>query len=117
MHYRKYYKGEKIFLQNSLYEGIFLLIAGTIKLSIKTSIDEMYNIMTYLTYSLNNFKDYVSGFKKEEHQYQENKKNNKYNISKDINDFIKLKYIIALQNVSVIPLFYIFFLKHILILY
>ena len=74
MHYHKFYKGEKIFLQNSLYEGIFLLTEGTIKLSINTSIDEMYNIMTFLTYSLNNFKDYVSGFKKEEHQHQEKKK-------------------------------------------
>ena len=100
MHYRKYYKGEKIFLQNSLYEGIFLLIAGTIKLSIKTSIDEMYNIMTYLTYSLNNFKYYVSGFKKEEHQYQENKKNNKYNISKDINDLYMKEDIYELMTIK-----------------
>ena len=100
MYYRKYYKGEKIFLQNSLYEGIFLLTEGTIKLSINTSIDEMYNIMTFLTYSLNNFKDYVSGFKKEEHQHQEKKKNNKYNISKDINDLYMKEDIYELMTIK-----------------
>ena len=100
MYYRKYYKGEKIFLQNSLYEGIFLLTEGTIKLSINTSIDEMYNIMTFLTYSLNNFKDYVSGFKKEEHQHQEKKKNNKNNISKDINDLYMKEDIYELMTIK-----------------
>ena len=66
MHYHKYFKGEKIFLQNSIYEGIFFLIKGAVKISINTSIDEMHNSMTYLTYSLNNFNDYISGFKTDE---------------------------------------------------
>ena len=66
MHYHKYFKGEKIFLQNSIYEGIFFLIKGTVKISINTSIDEMHNSMTYLTFSLNNFNDYISGFKTDE---------------------------------------------------
>ena len=62
MVYKKYYKGDKIFLQNSFYEGIFLIKRGDIKISINTSIDEMYNLITYLTYALNGFNDYVSGF-------------------------------------------------------
>jgi len=66
MHYHKYFKGEKIFLQNSIYEGIYLLIKGSIKISLNTSIDEMHNSMTYLTFSLNNFNDYISGFKTDE---------------------------------------------------
>ena len=85
LHYRKYFKGEKIFLQNSLYEGIFLLANGTIKISINISIDEMKNLMTYLTYSLNNFKDYVSSFNNEKYT-QQSMTSCIDNIPKDLND-------------------------------
>lgn len=61
--YRKYFKGEKIFLQNSCFEGVYFLKEGEVKLSINTCIDEMYNLMTYFTYALDGFNDYVSGFK------------------------------------------------------
>lgn len=60
--YRKYFKGDKIFLQNSCFEGVYFLKEGEVKLSINTCIDEMYNLMTYFTYALNSFNDYVSGF-------------------------------------------------------
>ena len=85
LNYRKYFKGEKIFLQNSLYEGIYLLTNGTIKLSINISIDEMKNLMTYLTYSLNNFQDYVSSFDNEKYN-QKDMKSCIDNIPKDLND-------------------------------
>ena len=85
LNYRKYFKGEKIFLQNSLYGGIYLLTNGTIKLSINISIDEMKNLMTYLTYSLNNFKDYISSFNNEKYT-QNNIKSCIDNIPKDLND-------------------------------
>ena len=62
MVYKKYYKGEKIFFQNSCYEGIFFVQSGEIKISIDISIDDMYNLISYLTYALNGFTDYVSGF-------------------------------------------------------
>ena len=62
MVYKKYYKGDKIFLQNSFHEGIFLIKKGEIKITINTSIDDMYNLITYLTYALNGYNDYVSGF-------------------------------------------------------
>ena len=62
MVYKKFFKGEKIFFQNSCYEGIFLVQSGEIKISIDISIDDMYNLISYLTYALNGFIDYVSGF-------------------------------------------------------
>ena len=62
MVYKKFFKGEKIFFQNSCYEGIFLVHSGEIKISIEISIDDMYNLISYLTYALNGFIDYVSGF-------------------------------------------------------
>jgi hypothetical protein len=85
LNYRKYFKGEKIFLQNSLYGGIYLLTNGTIKLSINISIDEMKNLMTYLTYSLNNFKEYISSFDNEKYN-QKNMTSCIDNIPKDLND-------------------------------
>ena len=98
MHYRKYTKGEKIFLQNSIYEGIYLLVNGEIKISVNTSIDEMYNIINHLTYSLNNFTEYSSQLKNE--SIEENSKNKIYNANrelfelyskKDIYDLITIK--------------------------
>ena len=85
MHYKKFFKGEKIFLQNSFYEGIFLLTDGTIKISTNISIDEMKNLMTNLTYSLNNFQDYVSSFNTEKIA-QQNTDKDLHNIPKDLND-------------------------------
>ena len=85
MHYRKYVKGEKIFLQNSMYEGIFLLTNGTIKICVNISIDEMKNLMTNLTYSLNNFKDYVSSFDNDKFK-QKGMTSCLDNIPKDLND-------------------------------
>ena len=90
MHYHKYVKGEKIFCQSSIYEGIFLLTKGTIKISVNTSIDEMKNIMTYLTYSLNNFNEYVSGFNTQE-LAQNNLKNKLTSDKNEINNLYSKK--------------------------
>jgi CRP-like cAMP-binding protein len=62
MVYKRYFKGEKIFFQNSFYEGIYLIKSGEVKISVNISIDEMYNLITYLTFALNKYNDYVSGF-------------------------------------------------------
>ena len=62
MVYKRYFKGDKIFLQNSCYEGIYLVESGEVKISIDISIDDMYNLITYLTFALNGYNDYVSGF-------------------------------------------------------
>ena len=62
MVYKKYYKGDKIFIQNSCYEGVFFIQKGEIKISVNASIDDLYDLITYLTYGLNGFNEYVSGF-------------------------------------------------------
>ena len=62
MVYKKYYKGEKIFLQNSCFSGIFLVQSGEIRININASTDDLYNLITYLTFALNGFQDYISGF-------------------------------------------------------
>ena len=62
MVYKKYYKGDKIFIQNSCYEGVFFIQKGEIKISVNASIDDLYDLITYLTYGLDGFNEYVSGF-------------------------------------------------------
>ena len=90
MHYHKFYKGEKIFLQNSIHEGIYLLIKGEIKISLNTSIDEMRTLIGYLTFSLNNFHEYISKFNAKE-LTNTNLKNNLKNLSKEIFDLYSKK--------------------------
>ena len=89
MHYHKFYKGEKIFLQNSIYEGIYLLIEGTIKISMNTSIDEMRTLIGYLTFSLNNFHEYISKFNNEELTNYNSKNNLKYSSKETIELYSK----------------------------
>ena len=90
MHYHKFYKGEKIFLQNSIHEGIYLLIKGEIKISLNTSIDEMRTLIGYLTFSLNNFHEYISKFNAKELTNTKSK-NNLKNLSKEIFDLYSKK--------------------------
>ena len=89
MHYHKFYKGEKIFLQNSIHEGIYLLIEGTIKISMNTSIDEMRTLIGYLTFSLNNFHEYISKFNNEELTNYNSKNNLKYSSKETIELYSK----------------------------
>ena len=97
MHYRKYSKGEKIFLQNSIYEGIYLLTSGTIKISVNTSIDEMYNIINNLTYSLNNFSEYIS---KKETINQDNSKNQIFNATRELYELYSKKDVYDLVTIK-----------------
>ena len=60
MIYKKYKKGEKIIIQNSQYEGIYLIIDGEVKISISQTFNELSNTLVSLQYSIFNFKDYVS---------------------------------------------------------
>ena len=90
MHYKKYVKGEKIFLQNSLYEGIYFLTKGTVKFTLNISVDDMHNLISYLKFSLNNFKEYVSELNNEELNEQ-NMKNSLYNASRGIMELYSKK--------------------------
>ena len=76
MVYKRYFKGDKIFLQNSFYEGIYLIKSGEVKISTNISIDEMYNLITYLTFALNGYNDYVSGFTSKDYINEQIKQQN-----------------------------------------
>ena len=84
MHYHKYSKGEKIFVQNSIYEGIYILTNGSIKINLNTSIDEMYKLINHLTYSLKNFSENLSQID-DKIVYKENSKNIINNTTRELN--------------------------------
>ena len=60
MIYKNFKKGDKIIIQNSQYEGIYLIINGEVKISISQTFNELSNTLISLQYSIFNFKDYVS---------------------------------------------------------
>ena len=75
--YKKYKKGDKIFLQNSNYDGIFLIVEGDIEISVNLFINEIPQFLLDLKHSLNQFQDYAYNFKIEEiFNYDEELKNN-----------------------------------------
>ena len=88
MLYKKYTKGEKILIQNSQYEGIYLVIDGEIKISISQTFNELSNTLVSLQYSIFNFKDYVSKIIKT------------IDIIKEFN----LKYMLKFQNQNMIDM-------------
>ena len=102
--YRKYFKGEKIFLQNSCFEGVYFLKEGEVKLSINTCIDEMYNLMTYFTYALNSFNDYVSGFATKEYITEQIKHQNQRIQSHHNLDFETVKLYLEIKNYIIMSL-------------
>ena len=102
--FRKYIKGEKIFLQNSCFEGVYFLKEGEVKLSINTCIDEMYNLMTYFTYALNGFNDYVSGFKSKDYIKDQIKQQNQRIQSHHNLDFETVKLYLEIKNYIIMSL-------------
>ena len=61
--YKQYNKGEKVFSQNSLSQGVFLIKEGEIQLSTKRKLDEINGLITLLQNSLNGFGEYISSIK------------------------------------------------------
>ena len=60
MIYKTYKKGDKIFIQNSQYEGIYFIINGEVKINVSQTFNELSNTLASLQYSIFNFKDYVA---------------------------------------------------------
>ena len=55
--YKQFRKGEKIFIQGSLYDGIYLIKKGEVNIYLNSAINEIGN---YIKYSLCGFKEYIS---------------------------------------------------------
>ena len=60
--YKKYKKGDKIFLQGGLYEGVYLIYDGEISLSTKTSLDKLGQLLINIIYSIKSFPERIPIF-------------------------------------------------------
>lgn len=60
--YKKYKKGDKIFLQGGLYEGVYLVYDGEISLSSKTNIDKLSHLVINIVYSIKKFTEHIPAF-------------------------------------------------------
>ena len=61
--YKLYHKGDIIFAQDSLYEGIYLINSGKVGLSFYSSAIEISSYISNLKNSLKDFKEFVSSLK------------------------------------------------------
>ena len=64
--YKKYIKGEKIISQNSIYDGVYLLLNGNCEVSMERTLEELNGLMISFQYSLECFNEYLSNLKREE---------------------------------------------------
>ena len=67
--YKLFHKGDKIFLQDSLNEGIYLMKSGKVNLYLNSSIMELSIYISKIKNSLKGFKEFISSIKlfKEQH--------------------------------------------------
>ena len=64
--FKKYIKGEKIITQNSIYDGVYLLVSGNVIVTTNRTLDELNGLTISFQSSLDNFNDYLSFLKTEE---------------------------------------------------
>ena len=76
--YKQYHQGEKIFIQGSIYRGVYLVTDGEVNVYLNSSINEIGNYILNITNSLIHFKEYVSNL-------------NKMGYSKESNESVKPK--------------------------
>ena len=57
--YKQYHQGDKIFVQDSLYDGIYLIQHGQINLYLTSSVNEIGNYISNVKNTLNGFKKYI----------------------------------------------------------
>jgi len=62
--YKQFHQGEKIFIQGSIYRGVYLVTDGEVNIYLNTSINEIGNYILNITNSLNDFKEYASNLNK-----------------------------------------------------
>ena len=58
--YKQFHQGEKIFIQGSLYEGIYLIKKGEVNIYLNSSVNDIGNYISKIKYSLCGFKEYIS---------------------------------------------------------
>ena len=64
--FKKYLKEEKVITQNSIYDGVYLLISGNVIVTTNRTLDELDGLTISFQNALDNFNDYLSFLKTEE---------------------------------------------------
>jgi CRP-like cAMP-binding protein len=111
LEYRQYHQGEKIFIQGSIYKGIYLVTDGEVNIYLNSSINEIGNFILNITNSLNQFKEYVSnlnkiGYSKEFNESAKPKiMKDKTNLDKEKVDSLNKKKKIDILNISQYKIF------------
>ena len=93
--YKQYHQGEKIFIQGSLYEGIYLIKEGKVNIYLNSSINDIGNYISNIKNSLNGFREYISILNinqdsnfNEEELIKPKIINDKTNLTKESNDIL-----------------------------
>ena len=60
--YKQFHQGEKIFIQGSLYDGIYLIRKGEVNIYLNSAVNDIGNYISNIKYSLCGFKEYISIF-------------------------------------------------------
>ena len=63
--YKKFKKGDKIFIQGGLFNGIYLILDGNVSLYTNISIDKLCNLLVNVINSVKNFSEYIPSFNSE----------------------------------------------------
>ena len=58
--YKQLTKGDKLFIQHSFYNGVYLISSGEFEVSSTRAYDELDNLMILLQASLDNYNEYIS---------------------------------------------------------
>ena len=60
--YKKYKKGDKIFVQGGLYEGVYLIYDGEVSLTTKTNMEKLGHLLISVIYSIKSFPEHIPAF-------------------------------------------------------
>lgn len=84
--YKQYHQGDKIFMQGSIYDGIYLLQHGQVNIYLTSSVNQIGNYILNVKNTLQGFKDYILGNKKNSNK----KEDEEPIVPKIMNDTINL---------------------------
>ena len=74
MKFQQYKKGDKLFIQNSLYKGVFLINEGEFDITTSRTFDEINSLMVSLKSSMDKFGEYISNLGTEKIEFEDMRK-------------------------------------------
>ena len=99
--YKIFQKDEKIFIQNGLYEGVYLLLSGEIEINLYKEINEISALAYAIQFSQENYREQYSNLSKENLGTNDSKQylSNPIVLSKEFTDNTKDKKLIVLGRI------------------